>query len=562
MDIQQNRLNSSSSETSTPTPATSRSVSVETTLSKRQLPSTPVPSRHRRILPTTHNSSIQPALHSKQESKASRSLISGPCGIKACQKRSCTLVTHRRYVEQFLHKNRPNPRKGRNGSQTPTNAKTPRAQSPFRAITIDKDRGFPELPIGDLDKEHPVLRKLFHQFFDRVVGKLHMLLLPPGPESRAWTSRRRQTLFNSAISSPVDCLNFMGAAHNYSTNSHVMDESSHTAGIIIQTKLMNLLRDMLDDYRPQDHAANVLSIIFTLANADLAAGRSERLFAHRQALIRVVDSCGGLHNISSVMPLALQLDRVIAITNALPPLCTTWASATLPIQRAALYPAVYGSFFSAGKDARNSLVDRDISRYCAEVCRAIEILEGEKWTFSAESTNMNSPEIFYFYYLRERVNGQFVHLNPRFANANSREHCILLATKIVDYFLLMDNYITAISVTLAQRLQNVLTRHNVVKVWQGWEDVLMWITLVLVCVTSPWNGRTWSLRLCRQTLQHVHGAEGRDLLEWKQAALFQARSFVWSTKLDEVFSTACAGLGHGAKDDIECLNNGVNSGDC
>lgn len=83
------------------------------------------------------------------------------------------------------------------------------------------------------------------------------------------------------------------------------------------------------------------------------------------------------------------------------------------------------------------------------------------------------------------MNGQFAHLNARFANANSREQCILLATKVVEYLALMDNYIAAISVTLAGRLRKILSKHDIVVVWQGWEDVLMWITLVLVCVPDP-----------------------------------------------------------------------------
>ena len=305
---------------------------------------------------------------------------------------------------------------------------------------------------------------------------------------------------------------------------------------------MRLLRDILNDYKPQSHAAQVLSIIFTVAIADLAAGRPERLFAHRQAVNKVLDSCGGSHYILEAVPLAVQLDRVIAITTNLPPLCTTWASVTLPVQRAAFYPAIYGSFFTAGNDARVNLIDKDISNYCSDVCRAIEILEGENWSFIDEIPNTNSSEIYYFYYLRERVAGQFAHLNARFASADSREQCVLLATKIIEYLLFMDNYVVAITVNLATRLQSILVKHDLAKVWQGWEDVLLWITFVLVCMPNQWSGRAWSIELCGQTYQHLYGAEWPDSWVWEKIALAEARSFVWSSRIDGALSDAWQSL--------------------
>ena len=232
------------------------------------------------------------------------------------------------------------------------------------------------------------------------------------------------------------------------------------------------------------------------------------------------------------------------MTNALPPLYSTWASFTLPIQRAALYPAVYGSFFSNNDNySRAEEIDKDICKYCADVCRAIEVLEGENWTFKEETTSPYSAEVFYLFYLRDRVNGRFAHLNARFADARSRELCVLLATKIVEYILFMDNYIAAIPASLAMRLQIILDGHDLNIVWQGWEDVLMWIVFVLTCMPNDWPGREWSIELGRRMLRHMDSSKKDEMQETcKELVLNQLKRFVWSMRFDEDFLIACTDL--------------------
>lgn len=543
MEPPKKRFKASSSEGSTSTPALSRSTSGAESIVEHRLTSLALPSRLRAILPAATKPAAPPIRRNEREERPSESLVIGACGIPICKRLPCTLNSHRRYAKTLLDKSRRSRKNSRAGLQRSVTGHRGHTSPSSIVLTLSKAGGFPELPLNGLDKQHPILRKLFHDFFITVVDKLHVLLRPPGPNAQSWRKQRQQHLFNTATGSTVDCINLIGTAHNYSVNNPRIDDTGHTTGIVIQSQLMQLLRDMLNDYDPRAHAEHVLSIILTVAIADLAAGRSERLLAHRQAMIRVIDSCGGIHNISQVIPLAMNLDRILAVTNALPPLSTTWANVTIPVQRAPLYPAVYDSFFSCGdKGGRVDLIDKDISSYCAEVCRAIEILEGENWAFSTDATNTGSSEIFYFYYLRDRVTGQFAHLNARFADADSREQCVLLATKIVEYTLFMDNYIAAIPIILAKRVQSILVKHDLDEVWRGWEDVLMWIALVLVCMPNQWSGRTWSIEFCCRTLRRSCGTEWPDGSDWRRRALTQVRSFVWSKRLDDALTAACVGL--------------------
>jgi len=292
------RLKTSSSSGSTSTPAISRSTSErEAALTRRQIQPAALPTRNRLLLPAAPKPKIQLASPIKQTAKASElPSIKRLCGVPLCKRYPCTLATHRRYAKILRHT--------KSGSEdradASANAVSPDCahhSPPLVVATLSQAGGFPDLPLDGLDQEYPKLRKLFYDFFDTVLHKLHVILVPPGPKSRSWKKQRQKQLFDTAIGSSVSCINLIGTAHNYIANTSSMDEIGQTAGVVIQSKLMKLLRDMLNDYKPQLHAQDVLSIIFTVAIADLAAGRSERLLLHRQALIRVVNSCGGIHNV-------------------------------------------------------------------------------------------------------------------------------------------------------------------------------------------------------------------------------------------------------------------------
>jgi hypothetical protein len=85
-----------------------------------------------------------------------------------------------------------------------------------------------------------------------------------------------------------------------------------------------------------------------------------------------------------------------------------------------------------------------------------------------------SVDTHYFYFLRTHLANEFIHLNAEFADSYGKARCMLLATKIVDYLVLLDNYIGTIPVFLASKVRECLTVQDIAKEWNGMEDVLLW----------------------------------------------------------------------------------------
>lgn len=488
----------------------------------------------------------RPRLESRLSSQSRpRSTLSGPCGLPQCDQIPCRLISHRQRSRALTHESNDATRTAGSGRGLTLSRRRGIKPVPSEVVqpAIIKGAGFPALPWTGSPQSDPVLRRLFHDFFVKLVNRILALVVPPFPGYTEWLRGHHQELFQNGTQVQLDCINFVGAAHAYVVaRSRSGPDSTFTdpVGIKIHNDLMKNVRSTLQQYDAEKDAENVLSAIFTLVLEDICTSQSptsqSTLLAHRAAMERIVASRGGLHNMKYSIGLTCALDRLIALQIGEAPRYSTWESATLAVQRAPLYAAVYGEFFETAEDGRN--IDEDVLSYCNEVNRAIEILEGEKWKFSGEARE-STPEIFYLYYLRDRVETKFVFLNARSISEGTKDRCILLAAKIVQYMVLMDGYIASTTMLVSHQLRKIIQAQNIQEVWQGWENVFQWIIFVLACIPDYCAERPWAISLCLESLQRVYGLQDWPT-GWEDKQLENLVRFVWSLdRLDDAFKETC-----------------------
>ncbi len=197
----------------------------------------------------------------------------------------------------------------------------------------------------------------------------------------------------------------------------------------------------------------------------------------------------------------------------------------------------YGAFFDAApQELPKALID-----YCQDTCRAIELLEGQEIVFDpVKAKRAESPDIHYFYFVRSRLANEFIHLNAEFANRFDKARCILLATKIIDYLVLLDNYIITVPIFLAEKIRECLEAQDIVMEWDGMEDALMWVLWVAACVPQI------DMKLKKDFMFLANQAEinyeGTPLSTgWNKEGVqyHRARRFVWAGVLDDKLGKVC-----------------------
>ena len=198
----------------------------------------------------------------------------------------------------------------------------------------------------------------------------------------------------------------------------------------------------------------------------------------------------------------------------------------------------YGTYFDIPqKELPQVLID-----YCQDTCRAIEILEGQGIVFDpVKAKRAESIDTHYFYFVRSRLANEFIYLNAEFANCFNKARCILLATKIVDYLVLVDNYINTIPIFLATKLRECLEHQNIAEEWSGVEDVLIWVLWVAICV--PRIDKNVENYFTILLANHAETINRRTPLspDWnKEGVQYRwARRFVWASALDDKLDRVC-----------------------
>lgn len=191
----------------------------------------------------------------------------------------------------------------------------------------------------------------------------------------------------------------------------------------------------------------------------------------------------------------------------------------------------YGAFF----DAPSPDLPEALIHYCQDTCRAIELLEGQKIIFDpVKADKAESGDTHYFYFIRSRLANEFIHLNAEFAKRFDRARCILLAAKIVEYLVLVDNYIITIPIFLARGIHECLQAQNIVKEWSGIEDLFMWVLWVAACVPQIDDKlRTEFIFLAKEADIKYNTTASSTKWNAKDTQCHRARQFVWAAALDE-----------------------------
>ena len=206
--------------------------------------------------------------------------------------------------------------------------------------------------------------------------------------------------------------------------------------------------------------------------------------------------------------------------------------------RPSQFKHTYGVFFNTSqKGLPQILID-----FCQDTCRAVEIFENQNIVFDpVEAKRTGSNDTHYFYFVRSRLANEFIHLNAGFADSFDKAKCILLATKIVDYLVLVDNYISTIPMFLATRIKECLERQIIVEEWSGTEDALIWVIWVAACVPQiDKNIKRVLMNFLTNQAETVYWRT-QFSSDWnKQGVHYQfARRFVWASALDDKLGLVC-----------------------
>ncbi|KAK5103394.1 hypothetical protein LTS08_002809 [Lithohypha guttulata] len=439
--------------------------------------------------------------------------IASKCPVPGCIIRNCKLQSHRRW-KPLVTAREPS-------LDRATSSAKPPSPHDFSIIKGGVE-GLPTLPLASLRK--PIYQKLFHEFCVDVWDRIAILLGPPARSANEVERLRREKsmMLAQAMETPAYLLNFIVSAYLC-----LVLNDDHTAQgddlLHLQVELAKHLRLKLDEFNPAD-LDQLICIVLTMVMLEIMCSKKyDNLASHKQIMVYLVQSRGGIHNLGRSVPYVLNTDRIIALYTGQPPLYCPWKDPALSPQRAARHPRSCGYFFE--DKTRAAILDPDISWYCSATCRAIEILEGEDWHFQSGQMR-DSSELWYFYFLRDQIVSNYAHLNARFWHDTSISRCVMLATKIVEYIVLVDNYIVTLPLFFADTLRDVLCAHELEKVWQDSSNILRWILFVLIIYPKQWSGHDWALRLTKQRLDLEYGKLWPP--SWNLLEVLNARQFVWA----------------------------------
>lgn len=459
------------------------------------------------------------------------------CPVPGCENLDCTLRTHVSYRNrstspstsassfnaigsdggdcQVSKDNRVNKLRKSRSSVSPS------------GIPLNTLHGLEGLP--DSIGETPVFRRLFHEFFSRMYDRILTLLSPPPLDASM-----KQACLALAMTSPAYCLNAIAAVENDAV-MRTKNIGPDATGAMLYGKVMSILRKQVAQLATAE-IDNLLMIICTLAVFEIVHHNVSNLDLHRQGMIQLVNKVGGVHNLAHSLPIVLNLDRMLAIYSGELPAFARMIDRS--IQRPSKYPEVYGSFFNTYGRAT---IDRDVCDFCCDVSRALELFEGAQISYDpVTASKILDNDVFYFYFSRQRVADYFTLLNHRCWTSPSRSRCVLLATKILDYVILVDDYINVIPGFLASKIKETFVSLTAESpdTWEGHEDLLRWILFVLVTVST----NAWALKPLRKMLMFKYNSFP-GTLNWVDEELESMKSFVWcSSRLDESFLQVCSRL--------------------
>jgi Fungal specific transcription factor domain len=444
------------------------------------------------------------------------------------------LRSHRQYAALLLQKKK---RKTMHpaGDSTSVTDGWPHLLIPSPEIGREGVDGFPFMPIPDqLD---PELRDLFHHFFKDVFDRLVLIFRAP-PIAKDFKPRMLQI----ALTTPSYCYALIAQSridNNINRDQFTEDRQS----LALYGKVLEVYRKHLTVMQPA-HVDILLLVIVVLLTYDMVHGRRHSPTVHWNGMQQLVSFRGGIHNIGVSLAYVVHADRVIATFHNKPPAYPLPADRSIQLTRPP--KSIYGSAFESLPSLIDSgfLTQRTFD-YCLDTVRLLELFESTKMSFDPEkSAHSRTRNAEYFYYSRDRLDGQFPILHAELHGQNTKEYCIVLAARLAEYPITWTNYIPTLTILLADQLRQVLELDEIRSTWDGHINILSWILFVATIAPLAQEKRSWLLNELGRTIAAKYGLRGRiedvQAEVWRAAEWENARTFIWSdTHMRDRFDKVC-----------------------
>ena len=471
------------------------------------------------------------------------------CTVPGCQLLSCNLRSHRQYASVIrMHKQqrvRRHQNKALEGELPSTSGGWPHLLPPTSEIGRDGVDGFPFMPVPDqLDPER---RDLFHHFFANVFDRLVLIFRAP-PVAKDFKPRMLQV----ALTTPSYCMALITQSQ-IDTDIARDQFSENRNSLALYGQVLEVYRKHLTVMQPA-HVDILLLVIVILLTYDMIHGRRQSAKVHWNGMQQLVGFRGGIHNIGVSLAYVVHADRVVATFNNEPPAYPLPADRSIQLMRPP--KCIYGSaFVSSPSFLEAGILSQRSLDYCFDTARLVELFESTAMSFDPKTTShAKINNIEYFYYSRDRLDGQFpiIHAELHGHKNYTHEYCMILAARVSEYPITWANYVPTLTMFLAEQLQTVLAEDDMLSSWSAHLNVLSWILLVASIAPTRRETHAWLVDALGRTIARKYGLRGRpeDMQPevWRNIEWNNARTFIWSdTHMREGFDKVC--------DEVEAMWN-------
>lgn len=387
------------------------------------------------------------------------------------------------------------------------------------------------------DQLDPELRDLFHHFFANVFDRLVLIFRAP-PTAKDFKPRMLQV----ALSTPAYCMALIAQAR-IDTDIGRDQYSEDRKSLALYGKVLEVYRRHLAVMQPA-HVDILLLVIVILLTYDTIHGRLQSAQVHWNGMQQLVGFRGGIHNIGVSLAYVVHADRMVATFNDKPPAYPLPADRSIQLMRPP--KCIYGSaFVSSPSFVEAGILTQRSLDYCLDAVRLVELFESTQMCFDPKKTShAKICNIEYFYYSRDRLDGQFPIIKAELHNHKSYEYCMILAARILEYPITWANYVPTMTMLLAEQLRAVLSQDDMLSIWAANLNVLSWILLVATIAPTRRETHTWLIDALGKSIAKKYGLRGtvEDMQPevWRDLEWNNARLFIWSdTHMRDGFDKAC-----------------------
>ena len=426
----------------------------------------------------TPSSSITNSEPTQAQNPRAASLVPRTCRVSKCPNPHCKLISHRLYDRNDWNQPQKPNQQGRSLVVAESDLK----------IERDGVDGLPRLPFDEsLVSE---LRVLFNHFFtvtfDQLATTFRGPQIIPGFKAR---------MLSVASTNEAYCMGLLSQAQtDIAIRRKRFNETR--GGLGIYTKALALSRKHITAIQEHPDPRQIEVALLTLCNLlsyDAIYARNQSLHVHWAGLRHLVELRGGIHSLAVSLPYVLHVDRQVANIVNKPPtyIRPTAPGVQIPMPSWSKYGSGFAELLSRNTQRSCSFQPR-VLEYCIATCGLLELHEALESPPEARDTYLRSHISSQFlYYSRDWVDEQFAILHADLFNNDSRDKCILWASRVVEYPVTWRNNVPTFSTYLCAQLSETLSRQDILAVWSDNLDVLIWILFALAVAAQPFQGRNW-----------------------------------------------------------------------